>query len=130
MTLETRRKLEKSLRRNGYVMTDDAVYYNDSTRRKSHLEIMCKAEGIMVEYSQGIDAAAIINAQIKEQMRRQRIEEERRKLAAMNRAQLIAKLTAKLKHASRTKVVGKLLRTVPITEYEQAFIEYVSVAWA
>jgi hypothetical protein len=111
-------------------MTDDTVYYNESTRRKSHLEIMCKAEGIMVEYNTGIDAAAIINAQIKEQMRRQRIEEERRKLAAMNRAQLIAKLTDKLKHASRTKVVGKLLRTVPITEYEQAFIDYVSVAWA
>lgn len=118
------------MRRNGYVMTDDAVYYNDSTRRKSHLEIMCKAEGIMVEYNPGIDAAAIINEQIKALIRQRREEEERRKLAAMNRAQLIAKLTAKLKHASRTKVVGKLLRTVPITEYEQAFIEYVSVAWA
>lgn len=118
------------MRRNGYVMADNAVFYADSTRRKSHLEIMCKAEGIIVEYHPGIDATAIINAQIKEQIRRQREEDERRKLAAMNRAQLIKKLAEKLANASHTKVVGKLLRTSPITEYEQAFIDYVSVAWA
>lgn len=53
------------MRRNGYVMADNAVFYADSTRRKSHLEIMCKAEGIIVEYHPGIDATAIINAQIK-----------------------------------------------------------------
>ena len=122
MNRSTIERTKQLLVKNGYYLGERFVFYNDQTRRKLSLEKLIRL-GDMDVVRCTMPVPIVSEEERRETLRRREEDERRRRRALKN------KLALRVLTASKTKVVGKLLNTSPITEYEEAWMDYVRVAW-
>ena len=110
------------MEKNGYLIGRRFVFFNDETKRKPSLEKFIALAGMEVLPCTMADPKVI--EEERREIERRKAEEAKRK-----RDEQLKTLATRLMNASKTKVIGKLLRTSPLTEYEQAWMDYVRVLW-
>lgn len=110
------------LKDSDYLIGTEYIFYHPGTKRKFNLEKMVTLGGYIVAPT----TMAIPNVQVEE---RRAIEQRNREIARRERDLQLKALALRVNAASKTKVVGKLLGTSPLTEYEQAWMDYHRVLW-
>ena len=102
----------------GYQVRSDCIAIVDKTKRDVTLELAFESYAIPIKMETSLT----------------RLRELENKRKEMERANLIAKKIRQAKdaveRASRTKIVGKLLGTMPVTEYEMALETYITTKYS